>query len=956
MEQLSLTKNTKSNKELIFTILRKKAYLKLYKKYSSNSFSFNTICINNIIFNESCLIVAKFKDFLIFDDNTEFLRNYYNMIDINKKLYKILDLYENYSKIFPNYLVVKERKFMYKNIRKKQKMIDAFNQIKIEEEENRRKIKEKQEENENNDNKLFTDLVKDEIKLFQKDNNNEKYKSSFNSESEKDNTDTMFGQSHSSISINLINKSKKYLLSQKDNKKISFDYSKNNETDGTISYLLNVMNDSKIYSKDLLNLFRINNISKNEIKKNNIIEKKIISFKNKKNINKEKINEIKSYSTNDNNINKNVIFQNYNKLTPEKRQKEVNKIKYNIHFNSTYLSKKRIKMLNPTLINANSNSITNKEKNIPNKQNIYLPSIANTIININNNFYSQASKTERLEHQRLINKNAITHSSGDKENEIINNKLVLINHKNDLNIKYKRITKDFSWKKKLNTKKNNKIDKDKLKIKNKRELSPQFELKLDLMKNHIINKNYSNIKGNILKKKDEIIKNYNKSKKNEKMKKNFTENKINTLKNNKRLIKNNTKLTGNEYSLLSLINIAKTESNIKDKKFTNNTKNKKNNFKENKEKQKTCFYFLKTKTFKKDINLNDKFFTTLKKEKAKNNNILKGKNDLIIKKHNSKSNKSSQSRDKTRYTQNFHSIKNKILNSETRLSSKKYFSNYIYKTKNKNNKKSFEKNNIYTAYSTINGNKNNNKKKILLDSKSIEKKKKCESIDFTNREIGHKNFFSKIESIKRNSYIYSPKNSFSHFIKSNDKRNNIINGYLTERTSYIFNQSGIPKQNISKINQSEIRNKYKTILLTKNNKKSYDFNWDIQKRYKQNILDKINNLKNTNKNACFSSIRKSFNSIDINGLKHNDNLYSNSFKNKSIEKIENNNSFKKSFNFKIKKNKKEEKITKNNNINNNNHIQSNNLPLTIRVNTCNFLLKKKGKLRMIYDKKKNFYK
>ena len=90
MEQLSLTNNTKSNKELIFTILRKKAYLKLYKKYSSNSFSFNTICINNIIFNESCLIVAKFKDFLIFDDNTEFLRNYYNMIDINKKLYKIL--------------------------------------------------------------------------------------------------------------------------------------------------------------------------------------------------------------------------------------------------------------------------------------------------------------------------------------------------------------------------------------------------------------------------------------------------------------------------------------------------------------------------------------------------------------------------------------------------------------------------------------------------------------------------------------------------------------------------------------------------------------------------------------------------------------------------------------------------------------------------------------------------
>ena len=92
-----------------------------------------------------------------------------------------MDLYENYSKIFPNYLVVKEKKFMYKNIRKKQKMIDAFNQIKLEEEENRRKIKEKEEDQDNN---IFTDLVKDEINIFQKDNNIEKYKNSFESGNE----------------------------------------------------------------------------------------------------------------------------------------------------------------------------------------------------------------------------------------------------------------------------------------------------------------------------------------------------------------------------------------------------------------------------------------------------------------------------------------------------------------------------------------------------------------------------------------------------------------------------------------------------------------------------------------------------------------------------------------------------------------------------------------------------
>ena len=213
MKNSMLTKNNKNSKEIIFKILKQKAYIKLLKKYSSNQYSYNSICINNIINNESCLIVSKFKDYLIFDDNTEFIRKLYNKTEINSKLYRILDLYENYSKIFPNYLVVKEKKFMYKNIRKKQKMIDAFNQIKLEEEENRRKIKEKEEDQDNN---IFTDLVKDEINIFQKDNNIEKYKNSFESGNDKDNTDTLYGLSHSSISLNFISK-KDFLLTPKKN-------------------------------------------------------------------------------------------------------------------------------------------------------------------------------------------------------------------------------------------------------------------------------------------------------------------------------------------------------------------------------------------------------------------------------------------------------------------------------------------------------------------------------------------------------------------------------------------------------------------------------------------------------------------------------------------------------------------------------------------------------------------
>ena len=122
----------------IFTVLRQMSYATLFKKYSSGNFSFDKISINNLVFNETCLVVARFKDFLIYDDNTEFLRRYYPPKDSDQRLKKILTFYETYSKIFPNYLVLKENKYLYRNIRKKQKMIDAINEIKREESENKK--------------------------------------------------------------------------------------------------------------------------------------------------------------------------------------------------------------------------------------------------------------------------------------------------------------------------------------------------------------------------------------------------------------------------------------------------------------------------------------------------------------------------------------------------------------------------------------------------------------------------------------------------------------------------------------------------------------------------------------------------------------------------------------------------------------------------------------------------
>ena len=135
--------NNESSRKTFFRVLRQIAYTKLFKKYTSGNFSYNKILANNLIYNDSCRIVARFKDFLIFDDNTEFLRRFYTGEESHPRLDRILAFYETYSKIFPNYIILKESKYLYRNIRKKQKMIDAVNEIKREEQENREKMKQK---------------------------------------------------------------------------------------------------------------------------------------------------------------------------------------------------------------------------------------------------------------------------------------------------------------------------------------------------------------------------------------------------------------------------------------------------------------------------------------------------------------------------------------------------------------------------------------------------------------------------------------------------------------------------------------------------------------------------------------------------------------------------------------------------------------------------------------------
>lgn len=128
-------KKTKTSYQSTFSIF---AFRSMLSKYNSTFSSYNTNIINNIIYNEKSHIVALFKDYLILDDTSEFLKRYYTHRESDVRLPKFYEYYETYSKIYPNYTSLEEGKYIYRNIQKKQRMIDLQEKMEMEEKKNKK--------------------------------------------------------------------------------------------------------------------------------------------------------------------------------------------------------------------------------------------------------------------------------------------------------------------------------------------------------------------------------------------------------------------------------------------------------------------------------------------------------------------------------------------------------------------------------------------------------------------------------------------------------------------------------------------------------------------------------------------------------------------------------------------------------------------------------------------------
>ncbi|CAI2379752.1 unnamed protein product [Moneuplotes crassus] len=118
----------------------------LNSKYLTGMDYYNVKVVNDIIYNDTTNLVSVFKDYLIYDDISEFLKRIYTKDECEERLIKIYTFYDKYSKVFPNYIILEENRYMFKNIERKQIAIDERQRFFQELEEKEKKKATKKED------------------------------------------------------------------------------------------------------------------------------------------------------------------------------------------------------------------------------------------------------------------------------------------------------------------------------------------------------------------------------------------------------------------------------------------------------------------------------------------------------------------------------------------------------------------------------------------------------------------------------------------------------------------------------------------------------------------------------------------------------------------------------------------------------------------------------------------
>ena len=121
----------------------KKKMISNLKKYNVNEDMYNKKIINDIIYDENKHIVSEFKNYLLWDENSDFLKRFYYLHESINRLPKINYYYEKYTLFPPVYFCLDDLvKIMVKNVKRKKKYLEMLEEL----EDNNNEDNDKKEE------------------------------------------------------------------------------------------------------------------------------------------------------------------------------------------------------------------------------------------------------------------------------------------------------------------------------------------------------------------------------------------------------------------------------------------------------------------------------------------------------------------------------------------------------------------------------------------------------------------------------------------------------------------------------------------------------------------------------------------------------------------------------------------------------------------------------------------
>ena len=345
----------------------KNAYKKLSKnlrKYNFFQKKYNVQKINEIIFDKRKRLVSVFKDYLLWNETSDFLKEYHFISDSINLIPNMCEYYENYTLLFPEYGPLEDViKFMRKNMKKKKVLLEKY------EDNNNKRESILQNEGENSSLKAMK-INND------KETNNEPFQKII---SEKDmELDLSKTYSHSKTCLNneyfQVNENEKKLINEKNLSSIISDFLNFDEKVIENYKYLNSKNSNITEDKEEKKVATYFKLFDSDLKKGNIHLKKY----NKK-IENIELQKIKIKENNRKNIDDNVDI-NLQKL----KLKNI----FKIIKSSNNLKKININYENLTINKSSNKQSLNKnksKKNINNKNNAKNKQSFNSKINNSKN-------------------------------------------------------------------------------------------------------------------------------------------------------------------------------------------------------------------------------------------------------------------------------------------------------------------------------------------------------------------------------------------------------------------------------------------------------------------------------------------------------------------------------------------------------------------------------------------